>query len=160
MTARPSTARLDRHVRDALIKGIAEFNSWRFYDCHETLEDVWREAGSKALRPFGPAQGRQAQGDRDIGLANFYQGIIKAAAGFHHLARGNYAGAVNLLEDTFRLLGPYRPATLGVDVDRLLAGVRDALDSLQTLGADRIAEFDRSLIPAIEFDPEASGAPR
>ena len=144
MTARPSTARLDPHVRDALIKGIAEFNSWRFYDCHETLEDIWREAGSK-----GDSATR----------ANFYQGIIKAAAGFHHLVRGNYPGAVNLLEDTFRLLNPYRPATLGVDVDRLLAGVRGALEGLQTLGADRIAEFDRSLIPAIRFDPEAIGAP-
>lgn len=144
MTARPSTAHLDPHVRDALIKGIAEFNSWRFYDCHETLEDVWREAGSK--------------GDSAT-LADFYQGIIKAAAGFHHLVRGNYAGAVSLLEDTFRLLNPYRPATLGVDIDRLLAGVRGALDGLQALGADRLAEFDRSLIPAIQFDPEAIGAP-
>ncbi len=142
MTARPSPARLDPHVRDALIKGIAEFNSWRFYDCHETLEDVWREAGSKG----DPAT-----------LANFYQGIIKAAAGFHHLVRGNYTGAVNLLEDTLRLLNPYRPATLGVDVDRLLAGVRGALDGLQALGADRLAEFDRSLIPAIQFDPGAVG---
>ena len=143
MTARPSAARLDPHVRDALIKGIAEFNSWRFYDCHETLEDVWREVGSK--------------GDSAT-LANFYQGIIKAAAGFHHVIRGNYRGAVNLLGDTFRLLGPYRPATLGVDVDRLLADIRRALEALESLGADRIAEFDRSLIPAIQFGPEATGA--
>lgn len=159
MTTRPSAARLDPHVHDALIKGIAEFNSWRFYDCHETLEDVWREVGSKgALRPFGPAQGRQAQGDRDIGFANFYRGIIKAAAGFHHVIRGNYRGAVNLLGDTFRLLGPYRPTALGIDVDRLLADIRRALDALESLGADRIAEFDRSLIPAIQFGPEATGA--
>jgi predicted metal-dependent hydrolase len=151
MTARPSAARLDPHVRDALIKGIAEFNSWRFYDCHETLEDIWREAGSKGAL-------RQAQGDRDIGFANFYQGIIKAAAGFHHVIRGNYRGAVNLLEDTFRLLGPYRPAALGVDVDRLLADIGRARDALEAPGADRIAEFDRSLIPAIQFGPEATGA--
>jgi predicted metal-dependent hydrolase len=143
MTARPSAAHLDPHVRDALLKGIAEFNAWRFYDCHETLEDIWREVGSK--------------GDSAT-LADFYQGIIKAAAGFHHLIRGNYRGAVNLLADTSRLLDPYRPATLGVDIDRLLADVRRALDALQALGPDEIARFDRSLIPAIRIDPEAIGA--
>jgi len=31
-------------------------------------------------------------------------------------------------------------------------------DALESLGADRIAEFDRSLIPAIQFGPEATGA--
>jgi hypothetical protein len=56
--------------REALAKGVREFNSWRFYDCHETLEDVWRaEAGD---------------------LADFFQGVIKVAAAFHHLLRGNH----------------------------------------------------------------------
>ncbi len=33
--------------REALAKGVREFNSWRFYDCHETLEDVWRAVGGE-----------------------------------------------------------------------------------------------------------------
>jgi hypothetical protein len=61
----------------ALAKAIAEFNSWRFYDCHETLEDAWRDLGGKASRRAGG----------DPGMADFYQGVIKAAAGFHHLLR-------------------------------------------------------------------------
>jgi predicted metal-dependent hydrolase len=108
-----------------------------FYDCHETLEDVWRETGAK--------------GDGST-LANFYQGIIKAAAGYHHLLRNNYRGAVNLLSDTFRLLEPYRPATLGVDVERLLADIRASLERIEELGPERLAEFERSRIPAIAFD--------
>ena len=44
-----------------LRKGIDEFNAWRFYDCHETLEDLWRDSGGK--------------GD-DVGDTNFYQGLI------------------------------------------------------------------------------------
>ncbi len=47
MVARPGLADLDAATRDALARGIREFNNWRFYDCHETLEDVWREVGSK-----------------------------------------------------------------------------------------------------------------
>jgi predicted metal-dependent hydrolase len=107
-----------------------------FYDCHETLEDIWRETGAK--------------GD-DATLANFYQGIIKTAAGYHHLLRDNYRGAVNLISDTFRLLEPYRPATLGVDVERLIADIRVSLDRIEELGPERLGEFERSRIPAIRY---------
>ena len=122
-------------------EGIRQFNSWMFYDCHETLEEIWRETGAK--------------GD-DATLANFYQGIIKAAAGYHHLLRNNYRGVVNLLSDTFRLLEPYRPATLGVDVERLLADVRATLGRVEELGPQRLGEFERSRIPAIRFDGGAA----
>ncbi len=125
---------------DALAKGIAEINGWRFYDCHETLEDVWREAGGK--------------GD-DATLADFYQGLIKVAAGFHHLLRNNHQGAVNLLSDSFRLLDSFRPLCLGVDVQRLVDDVRLCLDRVLELGVEHLAEFDRNLIPAIQCDPKA-----
>lgn len=134
--ARPALADLDPATRDALTKGIAEFNAWRFYDCHETLEDVWREVGSKG---------------EEGTLANFYQGIIKVAAGFHHVLRDNQRGAVNLLSDAFRLLEPFRPETLGVDVERLLTEVRPCLDCVVELGPARLREFDRSLIPQIHW---------
>jgi predicted metal-dependent hydrolase len=135
MAARPVLADLDPVTREALAKGIAEFNSWRFYDCHETLEDVWREVGSKG---------------EEGTLANFYQGIIKIAAGFHHVLRDNHHGAVTLLSDAFRLLEPFRPATLGVDVEELLAGVRPCLERIQALGPEHLREFDRSMIPQIQ----------
>ena len=135
MTARPALADLDPATREALAKGIAEFNAWRFYDCHETLEDVWREVGSKG---------------EEGTLADFYQGIIKVAAGFHHVLRDNHKGAINLLTDAFRLLERFRPVTLGVDVDRLLADTRPCLDRIVELGPDRLREFDRAMIPQIQ----------
>jgi predicted metal-dependent hydrolase len=134
MTARPALADLDPATREALAKGIAEFNAWRFYDCHETLEDVWREVGSKG---------------EEGTLADFYQGIIKIAAGFHHVLRDNHKGAINLLTDAFRLLERFRPVTLGVDVERLLADTRPCLDSIVEVGPERLREFDRSMIPQI-----------
>jgi len=137
MAGRPSLTDLDRDTREALAKGIAEFNSWRFYDCHETLEDVWREVGSKG---------------EEGTLADFYQGIIKIAAGFHHVLRDNYKGAVNLLSDGSRLLEPYRTVTIGVDVEQLLRDVRPCLDRILELGPDRLREFDRVMIPRIAWD--------
>jgi len=121
---------------ESFAEGIRQFNSWMFYDCHETLEDIWRETGAK--------------GDGST-PANFYQGIIKAAAGYHHLLRNNYRGAVNLLSDTFRLLEPYRPVSLGVDVERLLADIRASLERIEELGPERLAEFERSRIPVIRY---------
>ena len=115
-------------------EAIAQFNSWRFYDCHETLEDIWLETGPK--------------GD-DTTLANFYQGLIKAAAGYHHLLRGNYNGVMKVLGDVPRLLTPYRQQTMGVDVDALVEAVGATLTRLEELGPERMREFDQSLIPTI-----------
>jgi predicted metal-dependent hydrolase len=115
---------------------IDQFNSWRFYDCHETLEDIWRETGPK--------------GD-DSTLANFYQGLIKAAAGYHHLLRGNYAGVMKVLGDAPRLLAPYRPETMGVDVESLVVAVEASLKRLDQLGPKRLREFDQGTIPTIQL---------
>lgn len=125
-----------RHAIDpsALAQGIREFNAWRFYDCHETLEEIWRE--------------------QDAELADLYQGIIKVAAGFHHLLRGNHKGAVTLLAGGIALLEPFRPACLGVDISRLIDDTRPCLERIRELGPERLSEFDRALIPSIHFDFE------
>jgi len=122
----------DAEKREALAKGIREFNSWRFYDCHETLEDVWRA--------------------EDSSLADFFQGIIKVAAACHHLLRGEHKGAVNLLGDALTLLAPYRPACLGVDVQRLIDEASACYERIRELGPGRISEFDRSTLPRITME--------
>ena len=122
----------DAERREALATGVREFNSWRFYDCHETLEDVWRAESPE--------------------LADFFQGIIKVAAAFHHLLRGNHKGAVNLLGHALTLLAPYRPACLGVDVQRLIEETNACYERIRELGRERIGEFDRSTLPSIEME--------
>lgn len=132
----------ETHVPAGFAEAIEQFNSWRFYDCHETLEDIWREVGAKSS---------------ESQLANFYQGIIKAAAGYHHLLRDNYEGTLKVLGDTARLLSPYRPQTIGLDVDALLAAIQATLDRVQELGPSRIRQFDRNLIPKIDWKaPDAT----
>jgi predicted metal-dependent hydrolase len=115
-----------------LAKGIEEFNTHRFFECHETLEDIWRAE----RRP----------------LRQFYKGVIQVAAGFHHLGRNNFKGTVNKLDSGTRYLEPFRPRYLGVDVQRLIEEARSCRSTILALGRERIAEFDRSRIPAIVFD--------
>jgi hypothetical protein len=54
-------------------KGLLFFNSGSYYQAHEDWEDLWRITQ-------GP-------------LRVFYQGLIQAAVGLHHLQRGNETGA-------------------------------------------------------------------
>ncbi|MEE9145275.1 MAG: DUF309 domain-containing protein, partial [Candidatus Binatia bacterium] len=51
-----------------LLKGIEEFNQRLFFECHESLEEIWLEEHGK---------------DR-----KFYQGIIQIAAGYFKLEQG------------------------------------------------------------------------
>jgi pimeloyl-ACP methyl ester carboxylesterase len=120
---------------DPLAEAIRQFNSWRFWDCHETLEDLWHAESASG-------------GD----LANFYRGLTKLAAGFHHLLRGNHKGAINLLGGGLQLLESFRPHALGIDLDPVLVQTQACQDGIQKLGPNRIQEFDRSLIPTISFD--------
>ncbi|GBD15096.1 hypothetical protein HRbin25_00987 [bacterium HR25] len=127
------------HDPEAFRTALRQFNSWRFWDCHETLEEVWREERTS--------------------LAGFYQGLIKAAAGFHHLNRGNYRGTVIMLKGALQLLEPFRPRCLGVDVEGLVRAVERCLEQLQALGPSRLQEFDRTLVPTIDYrEEESSGA--
>jgi len=158
MTAAPD---LTPAALEALDKAVREFNAWRFYDCHETLEDAWRDLGGKAGNvadgfslPPGGVEATDA-----LRPADFYQGVIKVAAGFHHVLRDNHKGAVNLLSDALRLLDPFRPAYLGIDVDRLHAEVRACLKRINALGPARLREFGRGAIPRIDYAGAAAARP-
>ena len=108
-------AQLAPSVRAAFLKGLEEFNTGLFFECHETLEEIWRaEKGHR----------------RD-----FYKGIIQVAAGLHHLTRRrNFRGTIHLLERGLARLETYPPRFLGVDVEGLRAGARRLRDEVLAQG--------------------------
>ena len=83
-----------------LYKGIDQFNGGAFWDCHETLEDVWLST------PYP--------------LRFFYHSIIKVAVGFYHMGRHNRHGTRVKLADGVRLLRIFLPAYMEVDTRHLL----------------------------------------
>ena len=80
---------------------VGQFNVGDFWECHETLEDVWRQTPY----PF----------------RFFYHPIIKTTVGFHHLSTHNSNGERVKLSDGIRQLKIFQPDWLGVRTDRLLA---------------------------------------
>lgn len=94
-----------------LLKGIDEFNQKLFFECHETLEEIWLED-----------QGEDRQ---------FYQGIIQIAAGYFKLQQGVPAGAIKLWRTGLEKIEPYGPAHLGIQVDSLVDAVKLNLTELE-----------------------------
>lgn len=94
---------------DLLETGIALFNRGLWYEAHESWEDLWRDSRGQARL--------------------FYQGLIQAAVGLHHLSHGNLRGGQRVLERGLRKLGTYPPTYLGIDNRRLTEDLSSALDS-------------------------------
>ena len=94
----------------AFEKGVAEFNTGRFFECHETLEDLW--AGVR-----GPSR-------------DFFQGLIQVAVGFYHLGNDNPVGAERLFDRALKRLEGYPQLYAGVDLGTLRSSVAEWRRSL------------------------------
>jgi uncharacterized protein len=89
-------------------EGIEHFDAQRYYDAHESWEDLWRTLDGQ---------------DR-----LFVQALIQAAVALHHLGRGNLAGARQLARATFSKLSLLPPAYWGLDCEALAADLSLRLD--------------------------------
>jgi hypothetical protein len=96
-----------------LQKGIDEFNQGLFFECHETLEEIWQEEhGADRL---------------------FYQGIIQIAAGYFKWQQGVPAGAVKLWRSGLEKIAPYGAVYLGVDLGSLATAVKQNLREVEEM---------------------------
>jgi hypothetical protein len=98
--------------RDALARGVAQFNDGLFFECHDTLEEVW--SGAR-----GPSR-------------DFFQGLIQVAVAFYHLGNGNRPGATTLLRRSLTRLERYPPRYAGVELAPLRAAVAAGLAGLES----------------------------
>lgn len=102
----------DREKEEALFqKGMEQFNRGRFFEAHETWEEIWLAA---------PEPERA-----------FLQGIIQVAAAFHHYQRGNCAGARSLLEAGLKKLESCPGIHRGIELEELRAQARHWLTELR-----------------------------
>ena len=108
------------------------FNAHEFFEAHEVLEDLWREASGS---------------DREL-----YQGILQIGVGFHHLSNGNYHGAITLLERGIARLRKLNPDECQeIDCASLINASRLCREQLVALGPTRINAFEKGLIPQAQW---------
>lgn len=108
--------RTDAGAPDDDLKRFAQcWNSERFFDAHETLEPRWIASRDRGLR-----------------------GLIQLAAAFHHLQRGNLAGARTTLERAAPRLSDPMNAACAIDQKELASYATRILGTLATTPAKEI----------------------
>ena len=113
-----------------LLQGIREFNRHDWYECHETIEDLWL--------------GEEGE------VRNFYQGIIQIAIALLHWRNGNFGGAISLLKGGTGYLRHVSDRCQWVDVAGLITDSDRVRVALEELGKEHMELLDRELIPIIK----------
>ncbi len=101
----------DREPPEALRLGVRQFNAGQYWECHETLEELW-VAESTDVRYL-------------------YQGILLIGVGMLHLHRHNHHGATTKLASGLDLLRPFEPSCMRIDVAALRSQAARVLDILE-----------------------------
>lgn len=118
------------------LEGIAFFNECEFFEAHEAWEALWADVVGSDRR--------------------FYQGLIQMAVCLHHFGNGNLRGTRKLFFSCQKYLDAYRPAHLGIDLDKLLAELAFCCEEIVTDDEPAAAaEIDVERIPEIHLESRA-----
>lgn len=80
---------MGKHYPSAYIQYLVHFHTDRdFFECHEVLEEYWKETKGDVLGPV-------------------WVGLIQLAVGLYHHRRGNQAGARKMLSSSAKKLGAH-----------------------------------------------------
>ena len=101
----PPEPRLDEEERALFARGVEQFNAGLFFECHDTLEEMW-----SGLR--GPAR-------------DFFQGLIQVSVAFYHLEAGNGPGALSMLSRALKRFAAYPDVYFGFDLAAHRAELED-----------------------------------
>jgi len=113
-----------------LLEGIGQFNRGEYYDCHETLEEIWMHEQGK--------------------IRDLYKGILQIAVAIYHAKRSNLKGAMRLVTSGMELLRPFAPECKGIDVAHLLQSTGRFREELNELASD--PDLSLRAIPVIRFN--------
>ena len=108
------------------------FNSRRFFECHDVIEEIWMEW-----------RGR----DR-----TFFQGIIHIAVALYHLDNENFRGSRSQFLKGIAKLERFQPSYYGIELETFLKQTARCLNwVLEREQGSQAAPFDATMIPTIQF---------
>ncbi|MGD8516100.1 MAG: DUF309 domain-containing protein [Anaerolineae bacterium] len=114
-----------------LLVGLEQFNRGEFFECHDTLEELWM-AEPRPIRQL-------------------YQGILQIGVAFYHLQAGRYRAVLYLLRRGSGYLQSFAPHCMGIDIEQLLSDAGRCLGAITRLGEEHMTEFDWSLVPKVKI---------
>jgi uncharacterized protein len=127
--------RLSQDEAAAFKRGVDEFNRGYFFECHDTLEDMWT-----GVR--GPSR-------------DFFQGLIQVSVAFYHLSNGNPAGAQSMLRRALKRFERYPESYFGFDLGAHREELARWLDRI-TVG--ELVSVEVAAAPKWRFVFESGGA--
>jgi uncharacterized protein len=113
---------LDEKEVDALALAVSQFNSGHFFECHDTLEEIW--------------QGKRGS------VRDLLQGLIHVAVGFYHLGNSNLHGGESQLKKGLAKLETQGPEALGLDLETLRTETRRWLERVRSKESLRASVAD------------------
>ncbi len=122
-------------IPPAFITAAEQFNAHQYWECHETLEALWLPATEP--------------------LKTFLQGIIQAAAGFLHVERCNYKGAISLLSQALDKLHRTENDVQfhhWMNVFEFITDIELAYNEVECLGPSNLNHFCSSQYPVISIN--------
>lgn len=116
------------------LEGVQRFNQGEYYKQHDLFEAQWVEE-------TGPV--------RDL-----YRAILQVGVAYYQITRGNYRGALKMLQKSVQWLVLLPEVCQGVDVRQLREDSFRVRAELERLGPSRLHEFDRSLLRPVRLIDE------
>jgi predicted metal-dependent hydrolase len=120
---------LDEHYAEFL-KGIEQYNTAMFFECHDTWEEIWHEI-------YGSDK-------------KFLHGLIQVAIALYHLTNRNPKGARSMFAKAFAKLERYQPAYRGVAVTELMQHVQThCMPIIEQMERGEAVKLTEQMLPKI-----------
>lgn len=118
-------------------EGLEWFNDGRFFEAHETWEDLWHTLSGERKR--------------------FVQGLIQYAVTLEHVRRGNPRGVRSVFKSALTKFEGLPEHYMGIDVPALLAEFRKTIEPVLDLPA---SAFDPALPRGQSLPVDLKAAPK
>lgn len=116
----------DQALPPLAVEGARQFNAGEYYRQHDLFEEQWAATA-------GPV--------RDL-----YRAILQVGVAYFQIERGNYRGALKMLQRSVQWLSVLPAICQGIDVAQLRHDSYAVRAELERLGAERLHEFDHALL--------------
>jgi hypothetical protein len=113
------------------MQGVEKFNAGEYYPQHDLFEEQW-------VNTEGPV--------RDL-----YRAVLQVGVAYYQIERGNYRGALKMLQRSVQWLVVLPDVCQGIDVRALREDSFRVRAELERLGEDNFDQFDRSLIKGVKL---------